>query len=167
MVTWALPVLTARESLLAGDAATIRSGARDWWFLTEGWSEPLTEGNVTARVSKGPFSVVRLNLPRRQDYTATFRLDPFPRPLEAEPAPLPSVRVFVNGRLVARLDLRWNPERVGSYDVRLPGNVVSKGLNRVELLAEAAESRSSPDKAPTPGSPDGARFRLWYVRVQP
>ena len=168
IVARVLPVLVVRESLLAGEAVTITSGTRDGWFLTEGWSIPLTEGNVTARVSQGPFSVVRLHLPRLQDYEVTLRLDPFPRPFGEAPAGLPTVRVFANGKLVARLDLRWNPERVGSYDVRLPRNVVKEGFNRLELLADVTDSGSSADEASSPSRiPASARFRLWYVRVRP
>ncbi|MFO7695170.1 MAG: glycosyltransferase family 39 protein [Vicinamibacterales bacterium] len=167
IVLWMLPAQTVRESLLAGEAVTVAAGPRDRWFFTEGWSRPVTEGNVTARVSHGPFSVVRVNLPRKQDYGATLRLDPFPRPLDAMPSGLPAVRVFLNGRRVARIDLRWNPERVGSYDIRLPADAVLAGVNRMTLLAEGQASSARLEEPPRPGSPAGVRFRLWYVRVRP
>jgi 4-amino-4-deoxy-L-arabinose transferase-like glycosyltransferase len=158
-----MPVLTARESLLAGEAMTITSGSRDGSFFTTGWSQPLREGNVTARVSGGSIAAVNLPLPRSRDHSMTLRLDPFPRPLEEAPAGLPTVRVFLNGHPVARLDLRWNPERVGAYDVRLPGHAVKEGINRLELLAEPATAAGLPSAA----VPDVPRFRLWYVRIRP
>jgi len=168
IVVRALPVLTVRESLLAGEAVTIMAGPRDGWFFTKGWSRPVTEGNVTARVAQGPFSIVRLHLPRKEDYGATLRLDPFPRPLEPPGAGLPAVRVFVNGSMVARFDLRWNPERVGSYEVRLPAHAVNAGSNRLELLVEGAGAGAAPPGVPAVRpSGGGGRFRLWYVRIRP
>jgi len=167
-ITRVLPVLTVRESLLAMEAVTITAGERDTSFFTDGWSGLLPGGNVTTRVSQGSYSVVRLPLPRRQDYHLTLRLDPFPRPLGDASAGLPAVRVFMNGSLVARLDLRWNPERVGSYDIRLPSNVVKKGFNRLELLADVVHSEPLVDDWPPQSKgPDHARFSLWYVRVRP
>lgn len=154
MVTRVLPVLTIAESLRANEAAMIVAGDRDASFFVEGWSRPVTEGNVTARISQGLHSVVRIPLPRVQDVDLTVRLDPFPRPRGDALAGLPAVRVFLNGHLVAILNLRWNPERVGAYDVRAPRSLMKKGLNRLAFVPEAKSSQ-------------GPGFRLWYVRVRP
>jgi hypothetical protein len=149
-----LPVLIVDESLRADERATIMAGDRDASFFVEGWSRPYTEGNVTVRVSQGPYSVVRIPLPPVREYDLTVRMDPFPRPLGDGIAGLPTVRLFVNDRLVATLDLRWNPERVGAYDVHLPRGVTREGFNRLAFVAEAK-------------SREGGGFSVWYVRVRP
>jgi 4-amino-4-deoxy-L-arabinose transferase-like glycosyltransferase len=148
-----LPVMVAHETLLAGEEVNVGGGGRDAVFFEEGWSAPVTEGNVTARISGVPHPAIRLPLPAVDDYTLTLRLDPFPPPEGEDPAPLPVVQVFVNGQRVARLDTRWDPERVGSYDVRVPASIVRPRHNRLVLEATAF------------GQP--AAVRLWYVRVRP
>jgi hypothetical protein len=103
-----------------------------------------------------------------RDYDLILRLDPFPRPREEAPSGLPIVRVFVNGSLVSRLDLRWNPERVGSYDIHVPRSVVKNGFNRLELLADLSSSGSSIDgRSPQPRFGGWVSFLLWYVQVLP
>jgi hypothetical protein len=76
--------------------------------------------------------------------------------------------VFLNGQPVARFGLGWNPERVGAYEIRFPGGAVKAGLNRVELLAEAADpGPAATEGLPGAAVPDVPRFRLWYVRIRP
>jgi len=154
IVTRVLPVLTILESLRANETTMIAAGERDASFFVEGWSPPFTDGNVTARASRGLYSVVRIPLPRVQEYSMTVRLDPFPRPVGEKIAGLPTVRVFVNDRLVGTFELRWNPQRVGAYDIHVPRSAAREGFNRLAFMAEAK-------------SRDGAGFRLWYVRVRP
>ena len=149
VVMRALPVLTVRESLLAREEVTIKAGDRDGAFFGEGWSPPVDTG-IVVRVSRGPRSVVWLPLPRAGTYDLTVRLDPFPRPTEGKTAPMPVVAVAVNGHPLSPLSLGWNPERVGSYDVRLPASMVTAGFNRLTLAAN-----------------EGSTFRLWYLRVRP
>lgn len=149
-----LPFLVVRESLVANEDVTVAAGKRDGAFFVAGWSRLLTEGAVTARVSKGARSVVRLPLPRAADYNLTMRLDPFPHPTADAADRLPAVRVLVNDHLVATFDLRWNPERVGAYEIHVPRNVTTSGVNRLVVVPEAK-----------PGGPD--RVRLWYVRIRP
>jgi hypothetical protein len=145
-----LPILVVREALGTVDGATIAAGDRDAAFFTEGWSEPVTAGNVTARMSGAGPAVVRIPIARVQDYDVRLRLDPFPAP-DIDP-PSTIVRVFVNGTPVGVVDLTWDPSRVGAYQLRLPASALHTGLNRLLLQAE---SRS--------GAPAGIRF--WLMRI--
>jgi 4-amino-4-deoxy-L-arabinose transferase-like glycosyltransferase len=168
MVVRALPILTARESLHAGEPATIAAGVRDGTFFGEGWSAPLTDGNITARVSQGVSSVMWVPLPAVGDYDLTVRLDPFPRPLRGGTQSLPVVRVFVNGRALQNIALAWNPERVGAYDIALPREFVKTGWNRLMFAVNPRSARQSADGRPGPaGLAGGTAFRLWYLRVRP
>ena len=151
-VTRILPAQAAREALIAGESVTLGGGPRDGVFFGDGWAKPVTQGNVKARVSDDRHAVVLLPLPRVQDYLLTLRLDPFPPPL-SDAETLPTVHVSVNDRLVAILELRWNPERVGSYEVRVPAAAVNVGTNRLKLTATRTNQM--------------ARVRLWHVRVHP
>jgi 4-amino-4-deoxy-L-arabinose transferase-like glycosyltransferase len=148
------PFLVARESLAANENVTVEAGKRDGAFFEAGWSRPLTEGTVTARVSEGGRSVVRLPLAGASDYDLTMRLDPFPRPTADAADRLPTVRIFVNYHLVAAFDVRWDPERVGTYEIHVPRNATTNGVNRLVVAPEAK-----------PGGPD--KVRLWYVRIRP
>src|SRR5258708_2713089 len=76
------------------------------------------------------------------------------------------VAVLLNGQLVGRIRLSWDPQRVGSHRVALPVEWVKIGDNEITLV---------PETTVTAGSA-GARFawldptdtigvRLWYVRV--
>lgn len=161
-----LPVWTSRETLSAGEPITVMAGARDAWFFESGWSRPLTEGNVTARISRGQHSTVRLTLPRVGDYDLTLRIDPFPHPIAGVTTDPTAVRVFVNDHLVSRLDLRFDPERVGTYDVHVPSAAIKAGVNRLTFVAEAKRAAPRLDEPveETPG--EAAHLRLWYVRIR-
>jgi hypothetical protein len=145
-----LPMLVVREGLGTADGATIAAGERDSAFFTEGWNPPVTAGNVTARTSASGSAVVRIPIPRVQDYDVRLRVDPFPAPGADPPSTI--VRVFVNDTPVGAVDLLWDPSRVGSYQLRLPALALHTGLNRLVLRAE---SRS--------GTPAGIRF--WLIRI--
>jgi hypothetical protein len=132
---------------------TIGGTERDGAFFVSGWSVPYVEGNVKARISESPHPKIALPLPRRQDYSVTVRMDPYPPPSDAL-EPLPTVRVFVNDHLVSIQNLRWDPSRVGSYDMRVPAEAIRDGTNRLSLVA-------------TRPSGETARIRVWYVRVRP
>lgn len=167
MMTRGLPILTTRESLRFHEEVTITAGQRDGAFFAEGWYPPVTTGSVTARVSEGRVSIVEIPLPRVADYSMTVRLDPFPRPFEGT-AHMPTVRVFLNRSFLCDLPLRWNPERVGSYDITLPRAAVKDGPDRLVLTLVPGPGTDSPDgRPPQPGLSDGAAFKLWYVRVRP
>jgi len=149
-----LPPLAAREALAAHEPVTVEAGDRDGAFFVSGWARPVREGSVTSRASEGERAVVRLPLPRAADYDLTLRIDPFPRPLDTETNRLPAARILINDHLVATLDLQWNPERVGAYDIHVPQSVTTNGVNRLTVVPEAK-----------PGG--GSRIRLWYVRIRP
>ena len=175
-VGWAslqgLPYLKTRESLLAGDAATIVAGDRDRLFFTSGWSAPIRSGNVTARSSQGQRSVLRLPLPPIQYCSMTIRLDPYdprmqPREHLSPSAVRRTVRLFVNNRFVTNLVLDWDPNRVGSYDVRLSLAMLRRGPNRIDLLADRTAPAGSVSNVDGFGEREDGRFWLWYVRVRP
>jgi hypothetical protein len=167
MMQRTLPWLIARESLGLGDAVTIAAGDGDRAFFVDGWHPPLTTGGVTARIGDGSGSVVALPLPRVDDYTMTLRLDPAPRPTDPA-APLPTVRVFVNGSLLRDVPLQWTPGRVGAYDFAVPRSMLQAGSNRLVLTLAPGSGEGSPGgRTATPGLSDGSTFSLWYVRVRP
>jgi len=153
IVAGVLPVLADEEAIRSNEAITIEAGRRDWSYFTRGWSSPTFDGSVSWRVSQGPLSEVRVPLPRVQDYGATVRLDPSPGPTGADSS-LPAVRVSLNDQPLATLELRWNPERVGGYELRLPAHLVRAGMNRLGFVVD-----------PKPGS--ATAIRLWMVRVRP
>jgi hypothetical protein len=165
-VLWGIPVLLARETLATEGRAALVTGVRDRAFYGRGWSQPVTSGNVTQRfAARG--ATVWIPLAARQTYRATLRLDPFPRPLPDGPTSLPMVRVSLNGAQIGLLDLVWNPERVGSYDLTFPARLVHAGFNRLTLDAlPRATPLSGAVAMPQPGLSDGAAFGMWYVLVE-
>jgi hypothetical protein len=56
------------------------------------------------------------------------------------------VRVSLNGTHVDALILRWNPERIGQYEVTIPAGIFAPGSQLLELRSDAS-------------------FKLWYVRA--
>ena len=154
LVLRVFPFLVVREALAANENVTVAAGERDGAFFAAGWSGTATWGAVTARVSEGGRSIVRLPLPRASDYDLTIRLDPFPRPTADAADHLPAVQAFVNDHLVATFDLRWNPDRVGAYEMSVPRNVTTNSENRLVIVPKAK-----------PGGPD--RVTCWYVRIRP
>jgi Dolichyl-phosphate-mannose-protein mannosyltransferase len=164
-----LPVLVVREAIRLNEPVTIRAGDRDSGFFDRAaWSRPVEEGTVTARISRDPQSSVWLPLARVDDYDLTIRVDPFPRPLEGATIEKTTLRVFLNDQAVARFDLGFNPERVGTYDVRLPRTVVKTGFNRLTFAAETLRTASrldEPGRRAAAGDAS-ANVRLWYVQVR-
>jgi 4-amino-4-deoxy-L-arabinose transferase-like glycosyltransferase len=156
-----LPWYVTREAIASGDSTSIETGDRDRVFYRQGWSAPHLE-SITVRVSRDGRAVVRLPLPEKRAYDIVLRIDPV---VPAEPA---KVDVLFNRALVGRLQLSFNPERVGSYRLRLREDIVNAGSNELILI-------------PTPIVPAGSagpRFawldptdrigvRLWYVRILP
>ncbi len=135
------------EALKAGEDATLVAGDRDATSFTAGWSRVIRGDNVSMRVTadEGELSI---RLPEARDFTATLRMDPFPRPLDAAPARLPVVEVLLNDVPITRIPLRWTPDRVGTYGLVLPHVAVQRGVNRLVLRV-------------TPGDAVG----VWYIRV--
>jgi hypothetical protein len=165
-VLWGIPVLLARETLATEGKTALVTGARDRAFYGRGWSTPVNSGNVTLRFAERS-ATVWIPLAARETYHAALRLDPFPRPLPDGPTILPLVRVSLNGEPIGLLDLAWDPERVGSYAVTLPGPLVRAGFNRLTLDAlPRATPLSGAAAVPQPGLTDGAAFGMWYVLVE-
>jgi len=156
-----LPWLVVNEAIAAGDSTSVETGPRDALFYRAGWSPPHRDG-ITVRVSTAEWGVIHIPLPVRRDYDLVLRLDPVA--LDSQQR----VRVQLNRRPVGALDLVWNPERVASYRLRLPADVVRVGRNELVLIPEsmvAAGSAGLRFAWLEPGQLIGVR--LWYVRVLP
>jgi 4-amino-4-deoxy-L-arabinose transferase-like glycosyltransferase len=166
-IAWLLPVLVTAESLRAGEDVTIMAGDRDYAFFTEGWS-PAVVGGLPERMSRGAYSVIRLPLPVPADYGVTLRLNPFPRPEGVGSPRLPTIRAFLNGRLIRVFTLGWNSDRYGTYDVPLPRAAVRKGFNRLVLQA-TFEGATVDGAGASPPAADArsSGFSVWYLRVRP
>ena len=156
-----LPWYVTREAIAHGESTSIETGGRDRIFYRSGWSAPHVE-NITVRVSRSERAVVRLPLPVRRAYELVLRIDP------VTPASPEEVDVLFNRHLVGRLRLAWNPERVGSYRLRLREDIVTAGSNELILVPSSV----------VPAGSAGPRFswldhaerigvRMWYVRVLP
>jgi len=166
IVNRTLPALALRESLASDGYAIVQAGERDGSFFVEGWSRPMTSGNVTSRVSQGPFQVLSIPLPGAVDYTMLLRMDPFPRPAVGAVTPA-LLRVFMNGTPVASLELRWNPDRVGAYPIQVPAQVVTSGENRMVLMLEGGEPSTSGGAPVQPGLSEWSAFSFWNVFIRP
>jgi hypothetical protein len=149
LVARVLPAGVFAEDLRMRSDAMVTAGDRDGAFFGGDWSDVTGAGNVRTRVSIGE-GLLSIPLPAVDDYPATLRLDPFPRPLPDSPVTPSVLEVVLNGAPVAQVQLAWNPERVGSYDVLLPRAFVRRGTNALSLRL-----------------PDGGAFALWYIRVHP
>jgi hypothetical protein len=156
----ALPWFAARETIANGEPTTVETGERDRVFYRSGWSMPHAEGVVHVRVSTAARTSVHIPLPAKRPYEIVLRLDPVAPGLQDR------VTVLLNRQVVARLNLSWDPQRVGSYRISLPVEWVKAGDNEITLV---------PERLVTAGSA-GPRFawidpaeqvgvRMWYVRV--
>jgi hypothetical protein len=155
-----LPWFVVREAAARRQDVSVESGWRDVMFLRGAWSPARREGAVSARVSTGERAIVRLPLPERRAYDLVLRLDP------VAPDRQQRLTVLFNGQLVAALPFGWDPQRMGSYRLRIPEHVVHPGGNELILV---------PDVLVTAGSA-GPRYgwlgpatrigvRLWQVRI--
>ena len=147
-IGWKLPMLTVAELLAADQEATIMAGPRDGGFFSGGWSAPSVEGNVTVRASRT--ANLRLPLPKVEDYFVTLRAEPLRRVADQPPTPLV---VRVNGQLVSELQLRHVGDRMPSYSLKIPANLVKAGTNVMSLT--------------TSGTDPSSGFRVWYARLRP
>jgi hypothetical protein len=155
-----MPWFVKREAMAADEAVNLEAGPRDRMFFRRGWSPPRTDGAVTARVSRTERASIHFPLPEKRAYEIALRLDP------VAPGTQDRLTVLLNKRMLARLQLSWNPDRVGSYRLTLPAEWVRDGDNEIELV---------PETMVTAGA-GGPRFawldpeervgvRLWYLRV--
>jgi hypothetical protein len=106
--------------------------------------------------------VLSVRLPEAREYSATLRMDPFPRPLDT-PQALPVVDVVLNGVPIASLMLQWTPERVGTYPLRLPRASVRRGANQLVLhIRRPGTGAVAPAR---PGLTPASAVGVWYLRV--
>jgi hypothetical protein len=157
-----LPYLVQRAALAHGDEVTIATGDRDEIFFTKPWSAPRTEGMVTARVVIGNRATIQLPLPEHRPYRLTFRLDP------VTPSAPRAVTLLLNGRLLRRLVLDWNPERVGMYYVDVDADLFQPGTVVLQLVADTALPARDAGPRYAWFAPDTPiSLRVWYVRIHP
>jgi hypothetical protein len=156
-----LPWYVTREAIAHGESTSIETGDRDRVFYRRGWSPPHVE-NITVRVSRSERSVVRFPLPARRGYELVLRIDP------VTPTSPEHVDVLFNRHLIGRLRLAWNPERVGSYRLRVREEIVSSGSNELILVPSSVMPAGSAGPRFTWLDPaEHIGVRLWYVRVLP
>ena len=138
----AAPYAIVNEALTHEGATMIVAGPRDRWFFVDGWSDLVSNGNVTARFAVKPAAILRIALPESRSYAVTLRLDP----VDPSAAPQHIVRLSLNGHHIDDIALSWNPDRIGQYDVTIPAGSFDPGTQDLEL------------RSATP-------FKLWYVRI--
>lgn len=157
-----LPWYVVREAIAGGESVSVEAGHRDRTFYRDGWSGPHTEGLATVRVSLDARAVVNFPLPDRKSRTLVLRVDP------VAPDARQSLTVLFNSQVVLRTPLDWNPQRVGSYSVRLPSEWTRTGTNQLVLIAEpmVAPDAAGPRYAWV-GPAERFGVRLWYVRLVP
>lgn len=159
----AMPWFVVREAIVAGGSAMITAGDRDTFFFSGAWSDPIPGNIVTVRVAQAELASVRLPLSPGVDHWMTIRMDP---PDVEDPAHPPVVGVFLNRHRLGQFTLTRDPERMGSYRVRVPG-AVARGVNRLDLMASrtvpAADAGAYFSRLPA-DSP--VAFRLWYIRME-
>jgi hypothetical protein len=155
-----LPWFVTREAIADGASTSVNTGERDLVFYRSGWS-PAHKENIIVRVSRGERSVVRIPLPEKRQYDIVLRIDP------VDPARTEPVSVLFNRHLVGVLRLSWNPERVGSYRVRVSPEMV-KADNELTIIPGAVvEAGSAGPRFAWLDPADRIGVRLWYVRVLP
>ena len=156
-----LPPWIAREALTRREPAMLVAGPRDGAFFRDGWSERHTDGNVTARVSLAPRAVMAVPLPSAGDYQLTVRADP------VQAASVRRMTLLLNGILLGTWPLDWNPDRVGTYRVRVTGAITHKGMNELTLIADRTVPAGTAGPAYAWLDPSRqAALRLWYVRLE-
>jgi 4-amino-4-deoxy-L-arabinose transferase-like glycosyltransferase len=156
-----LPWYVTREAIAHGESTSVETGERDRVFYRSGWSAPHVE-TITVRVSRDERAVVRLPLPEKRGYDIVLRIDP------VAPATPEHVDVLFNRHLVGRLQLSLDPERVGSYRLRVREDIVNAGSNELIIIPTSVMPAGSAGPRfawldPT----DRIGVRLWYVRVLP
>lgn len=153
VMTWfvmvPLPAAAASETLAHDRVVTVATGYRDSRFIEDGWSPLRRDGNLLTRFTTGSSGSIRLPAVPGAPWELLLRMDPAPPP--AGDAPLPVVRLFVDGQPAGRVDLAWDPQRVGSHVVPMP--VSLHDWVELELLVE-------------PASGHVGALRFWYAQVR-
>jgi len=155
-----MPWFAAREAIAGAEAVSIEAGPRDRVFFRQGWSSPRTDGNVTSRVSRSDRAAVHFPLPQKRAYDVVLRIDP------VAPQAQNRVTVLLNRHLLGRLNLSWNPERVGSYRLTLPAEWVRAGDNEIALIPDTIVAAASAGPQFAHLAPnERVGLRVWYLRV--
>ena len=157
------PPRVAAETLRLQHEVSIATGSRDRAFYQDGWSDSFSAGNVTFRVTRGD-GVIAFRLPAVGDYSATLRMDPFPRIVTDATPRLPEVELFLNGKALSTIGLTSTPGRVGAYDVVLPRDTVRAGVNR--LVIRIKRPATVPPAQIRPGLSDGDAIAVWMLRLR-
>lgn len=125
------------------------------FFVTKGWSQSESWGDVTVAWSEAPESTVWFYLPKASDLKLDLRLLPFSYPS----APEQRVKVFSNGRYIQEIQL----DRGGwqDYSLKLPGSVLSQGVNAIRFAYRYAV----PPLKVVPGSQDSRRLAVAYDKI--
>jgi hypothetical protein len=155
-----LPWFVAREAVAGREAVNVETGARDWIFYRRGWTPPRQEGAVTIRVSLDAQTTVHFPLTEKRSYDVVLRFDP------AAPDTQRRVTILLNRQMLGTVLTSFNPERVGSYRLRLPEAAVRAGDNAITLVPDTRVTAAAAGARFTwldPGTPLGVRF--WYLRV--
>jgi hypothetical protein len=154
------PWFVIREAIGRGESTSIETGSRDQVFYRSGWTAPHREG-IWVRVSRGERSRVQIPLAAARTYDIVLRIDP------ADPARQDRVSVLFNGHFVGALRLSQNPDRVGSYSVRVQPHMV-RSDNELVIVPETLVAAGSAGPRFSWIDPDERiGVRLWYVRVIP
>jgi hypothetical protein len=156
-----MPWLVVREAVRFGEDVNIETGPRDRMFYRDGWSPPHDDG-VVVRVSQTARARVQIPLAERIPYELALRVDPVVPDMQQRLA------VLFNGQFVARFELTWNPERVGSYRLRVQPDQVRAGRNELTLIPDTlvTAAAAGPRFSWLPAD-QRVGVRLWYVRVLP
>jgi hypothetical protein len=125
--------LRVREDIAYGSATIPVGIARYRLLLGSGWSSPLRLGNIPVRLAARESAVV-LPLVRGRAYSLGLRMDSF-FPNESTPQ---VVAVFLNERPCGAVTLLPKKDRIGSYALRLPPDLVQEGWNRLTFRARYA-----------------------------
>jgi len=155
-----LPWFVVREGIANGESTSMETGRRDLAFYRKGWS-PAHHDGIMVRVSRGQRSHVHIPLPVRRDYDIVLRIDP------VDPAIPQRVGLLVNGHFVGMPRLSWDPERAGTYRVRVPADRV-RATNVLTIIPEVlVPAGSAGPRFAWLDPADRIGVRLWYVRVLP
>jgi hypothetical protein len=164
LLAFGVPYLIARGALARGEASYLMAGPRDRLVFTDGWSAPITEGNVTVRFATQRVATLHLPMSSRRPYSIILRMDP----LRYEGAAEQRVRVLLDGALLGTVTLSWDPTRVGSYTFDVPASAVRGGRARLDLEAARLDPVSrAGSRFPGLRRDQAVAFRLWYVGVVP
>jgi hypothetical protein len=155
-----LPWFVAREAVAGHEAVNVEAGSRDWIFYRRGWTPPRSEGAVHIRVSLDEQTTVHFPLTEKRSYDVALRFDP------AAPDMQRRVTILLNRQLLGTVLTSFNPERVGSYRLRLPDAAVRVGDNALTLVPDTRVRAAAAGPRFAWLDPDTAvGVRFWYLRV--